>query len=74
MGAVKTLKALSEIPENQRSDDVKNKIEKGAEYILKHHIYKRSHDLNFVAKPGWLKFGFPLMYQTDVLNIFLGKS
>jgi hypothetical protein len=69
MGAVKTFKALSEIPENQRSADVKNMIEKGAEYILKHHIYKRSHDLNHVAKPGWLKFGFPLMYQTDALEI-----
>ena len=69
MGAVKTLKALSEIPENQRSTDVKNTIEKGTEYILKHHIYKRSHDLNLVAKPGWLKFGFPLMYQTDILEI-----
>jgi hypothetical protein len=69
MGALKTLKALSEIPENQRSDDVKNTIEKGAEYILKHHIYKRSHDLNLVAKPGWLKLGFPLMYQTDALEI-----
>jgi len=69
MGAVKTLKALSEIPESQRSTDVKNTIEKGAEYILKHHIYKRSHDLNLVAKPGWLKFGFPLMYQNDALEI-----
>jgi len=69
MGAVKTLKALSGIPENQRSDDVKNTIEKGAEYLLKHHIYKKSHDLNLVPKPGWLKFGFPLMYQTDALEI-----
>jgi hypothetical protein len=69
MGAVKTLKALSEIPDNQRSADVKNTIEKGTEYILKHYIYKRSHDLNLVAKPGWLKFGFPLMYQTDALEI-----
>jgi hypothetical protein len=66
---VKALKALSEIPENQRSADIKNIIEKGVEYMLKHHIYKKSHDLNLVAKPGWLKFGFPLMYQTDALEI-----
>ncbi len=69
LGAVKGLKALSEIPENQRSADVKDMIKKGAEYILMHHIYKRSHDLSLVAKPGWLKFGFPLMYQTDALEI-----
>ena len=69
MGAVKALKALLEIPENKRSADVKNTLEEGVEYILKHHIYKRSHDLDQVAKPGWLKFGFPLMYQTDALEI-----
>jgi hypothetical protein len=69
MGAVKAMKALSEIPENLRSVDVKNMIEAGAEYMLKHHIYKKSHDLNRIAKPGWLKLGFPLMYQTDILEI-----
>ena len=69
MGAVKAMKALSEIPEDQRSADVKNMIETGAEYMLKHHIFKKSHDLNLVAKPGWLKLGFPLMYQTDILEI-----
>jgi hypothetical protein len=69
MGAVKALKALSEIPEGKQSADVKNMLEKGAEYMLKHHIYKKSHDLNQVAKPGWLKFGFPLMYQNDALEI-----
>ncbi len=37
--------------------------------MLIHHIYKRSHDLGRISKPGWLKFGFPLMYQTDVLEI-----
>jgi hypothetical protein len=69
MGAVKAMKALSEIPEIHRSADVRIMIETGAEYILKHHIFKKSHDLNLVSKPGWLKFGFPLMYQTDALEI-----
>ena len=69
MGVVKALKALSEIPFDKRSDDVENTIEKAAEYMLVHHIYKRSHDLSRVSKPGWLRFGFPLMYQTDALEI-----
>jgi hypothetical protein len=34
-----------------------------------HHIFKRSHALEKISKPGWLKFGFPLMYQTDALEI-----
>ncbi|MFC1512236.1 nitrogen fixation protein NifH [Candidatus Latescibacterota bacterium] len=71
MGCIKTLKALSEIPEDKRNDKVKNKIEEAVEYLLKHHIHKRSHDLNRVSKPGWLRFGFPLMYQTDVVEILL---
>ncbi len=69
MGVVKALKALAAIPDNKRSDDVKSTIEAGAEYWLIHHIYKRSHDLSRVSKPSWLKFSFPLMYQTDALEI-----
>ena len=69
MGVVKALKALAEIPFTQRNEKVKNTIEEGVEYLLKHHIYKRSHDLSRVSKPGWLRFGFPLMYQTDILEI-----
>ncbi|MBN1248812.1 MAG: nitrogen fixation protein NifH, partial [Anaerolineae bacterium] len=69
MGAVKALKALAEIPPGERSADVQRTITAGTEYILKHHIHKRSHDLTRVAKPGWLRFGFPLMYQTDALEI-----
>ena len=69
MGAVKTLKAIAEIPEKKRSVIVKQTLEKGAEYFLLHHVFKSSHNLNRVPKPGWLKFGFPLMYQTDALEI-----
>jgi len=69
MGVVKALKALAEIPAEKRSKKVKNTIDEGVEYLFKHHIYKRSHDLQRVSKPKWLRFGFPLMYQTDVLEI-----
>jgi hypothetical protein len=69
MGVVKALKALAEIPVGKRSKDVEQTIREGAEHMLKHHVHKRSHDLSRVSKPGWLRFGFPLMYQTDVLEI-----
>ncbi|HWQ20884.1 MAG TPA: hypothetical protein VN455_13975 [Methanotrichaceae archaeon] len=69
MGAVKALKALSEIPPEKRSPEVQQTIKEGTEYLLKHHIYKRSHDLAKVSKPGWTRFGFPMMYGTDVLEI-----
>jgi hypothetical protein len=69
MGAIKALKALSEIPEEASSPEVKETIVKGAEYFLRHHVHKRSHAPDEVCKPSWLKFGFPLMYQTDALEI-----
>ncbi|MDD5095235.1 MAG: nitrogen fixation protein NifH [Dehalococcoidia bacterium] len=69
MGAVKALKALAEIPVAQRPVKVQSTLQEGVEFILCHHVHKRSHDLARVSKPGWLRFGFPLMYQTDVLEI-----
>lgn len=69
MGAVKALKALSAIPPDRRTDAVNTTIEDGVEYMLIHHIHKRSHDLSKFSKPGWRRFGFPLMYQTNVLEI-----
>ena len=71
MGVVKALKALAEIPPSQRAKDVRRTLEHGVEYILRHHVYKRSHDLTRTSKPGWLRFGFPLMYRTDALEILL---
>lgn len=70
MGVVKALKALAAIPPEQRTNAIDDTIQKAAEFMLLHHIYRRSHDTAKTAKPGWLKFGFPLMYQTDALEIF----
>jgi|AGTN01.3.fsa_nt_gi hypothetical protein len=69
MGVVKALKALSAIPAASRTPEVDNTIRKASEFLLIHHIYKRSHNLNRASKPGWLRFGFPLAYQTDALEI-----
>ncbi len=69
MGAAKALKALAEIPPKKRDAETEVTIKVGAEYFLKHQIYKRSHNLRKVSKPGWLKFGFPLMYQDDALEV-----
>ena len=69
MGAVKALKALAEIPPERRSPEVRRTLAAGVEYLLRHYVHKRSHDLKRDAKPGWRRFGFPLMYQSDVLEI-----
>jgi len=69
MGAVKALKALAEVPPERRTPAMQATVAAGAEYLLRHHVFKRSHDVAKVSKPGWKRFGFPLMYQTDALEI-----
>lgn len=69
MGVVKAMKALTEIPQVDRSEAIRVCLANAAEFMLIHHVHKRSHDLNRLSKPGWSKFGFPLMYQTDTLEI-----
>lgn len=69
MGAVKALKALAAVPEARRTPEIGGAIQRAAEFLLLHRVYKRSHDPSRASKPGWLKFGFPLMYQTDALEI-----
>jgi hypothetical protein len=70
MGIVKALKGLAELGFGH-SAEVDRTLGEGAEWLLKHHVHKRSHDLSRDSKPGWRRFGFPRMYQTDVLEILL---
>ena len=69
MGVVKALKAYGAIPVQRRTAEINAAIEEAAAIMLKHHVFKRSHDTRRVSKPGWRRFGFPLMYQTDALEI-----
>ncbi len=69
MAVAKALKALAEIPAARRTEDVERTLTKGVEFLLAHHVFRKSHDLSKVSKPGWRRFQFPLMYQTDVLEV-----
>ena len=69
MGAVKSLKALAEIPVGQRNNAVNETIKKGAEYLLIHHLYKSSHDPSVAAKRFWANFGFPTLWKIDALEM-----
>ena len=69
MGVVKNLKALAEIPPYKRVNKINNFIEKAVDYMLNHHIYKQSHNLDVAAKQEWTQFGFPLMWKIDALEI-----
>ncbi len=68
MGIVKTVKALAEIPPGRRTPDVRRFLDEAAEYLLKHRVYKRSHDPSTPGKPFWTKLGFPTMWRFDTLE------
>ena len=42
--------------------------DKREDFYIQHHIYKRSHELTRTAKAKWLKFGFPTIWDLDVLE------
>jgi len=71
MGAAKVLKALSHIPEEMRSPDVRRIIQREVGNILDNNIhqYLRNPDGTRKDKAGWKRFGFPLFYQTDALEV-----
>lgn len=71
MGGAKLLRALARIPQNQRSADLDRIIKQEVEIILENGIYRylRNPDGSRKNKAGWKKFGFPLFYQSDALEV-----
>jgi len=68
-GVIKSLKALAELPPSRRSGRVKSTIDEGLDYLLRHHVYRQSHNLKEVSVPAWTQLGFPRLWDTDVLEI-----
>jgi hypothetical protein len=71
MGATKMLRALSMIPAQQRSAEIKAIIGREVESILENGVYRylRNPDGTRKDKAGWRRFGFPLFYQSDALEV-----
>ena len=71
MGAVKSLRALTTIPSELRSSEVKRIIDREVENILENRVFRylRTEDGGRKDKAGWKRFGFPLFYQSDALEV-----
>ena len=71
MGATKVLKAFSSIPKQKRSTKMKKIIALEIETILENKVYRylKNPDDTRKEKAGWKRFGFPLFYQADVLEV-----
>ena len=68
-GVVKALKAAAEIPAQAHTTEITDLIANASEFLLKHRLFKRSHDPTRAARPKWTHFGFPTMWDTDALEM-----
>lgn len=71
MGLCKVLKALSTFPKQYRSKRINAIIGQLVELIFENQIYKylRNPDGTRKEKAGWKRFGFPLFYNSDILEV-----
>jgi len=59
------------IPRGKRSREVEAVIDREVENILENGVYRylRNPDGTRKDKAGWKRFGFPLFYQSDILEV-----
>jgi hypothetical protein len=68
-GAAKVLRALTCRPQHLRTADVEQAIEVGAEFLLAHSPEAAGYPYTKRISSTWFKFGFPLSYWSDVVEI-----
>jgi hypothetical protein len=71
MGASKVLKSFSAIPKEKRPPEMEAIINREVESVLENGVYRylRNPDGTRKDKAGWKRFGFPLFYQSDTLEV-----
>lgn len=66
---IPVLRALQELKTVDNAVPVGKILLEGQEFLLKHHLYKRSHDLTKVMNPRLTKLTFPNFYYIDFLQM-----
>jgi hypothetical protein len=67
-GTICPLEAFSEIDKKQMPKQMQDTIEKAAEFMLMHHLFKADHHNYRVINPSWLTLGFPFFYTYNILR------
>ena len=70
-GAVKSLRALANLPREWQSARVKKSTKAAAEFLLCRELAKGDYPYTVRVSGEWFKFGFPLSYTSDVLEASL---
>lgn len=70
-GAVKAMAALARIPEGERTEEIQTAIDQGVEFLFSGNPATANYPMGYASKPNrsWFKFGYPIGYVTDVLQI-----
>jgi hypothetical protein len=70
-GAVKVMLAFGKLPESKRTKLIDEAINDGVDFLLSQDPVTADYPSGLVGKPSsnWWKFGFPVFYVTDVLQI-----
>lgn len=70
-GGVKVLLALSRLPVEKRSELIKRAIRHGVDFFFSVNPSTADYPNGWASKPSrnWWKFGFPVFYVTDLLQL-----
>jgi hypothetical protein len=70
-GAAKVMLAFSKLPADMHNPLIDRAISRGVEFLFSTDPAKADYPSGYSAKPSgnWWKFGFPIFYITDILQI-----
>jgi hypothetical protein len=70
-GGTKVMLAFSKLPSSQRTPLIKKAIQRGTDFLLSSDPAVAAYPNGWNPKPSgnWWKFGFPVFYVTDILQI-----
>ena len=70
-GATKVMMAFGKLPENRRTHLINDAIQQGVDFLLSTDPVRADWPCGGSEKPStsWWKFGFPVFYVTDVLQV-----
>ena len=70
-GGVKVMMAFGRVRPEKRTPQIERAIQAGMDFLLDHHPEQAGYPNGYAAKPSgnWWKFGFPVFYITDILQI-----
>ncbi len=70
-GGVKVMMALGKVPKEKRTPAITSAIRKGAEFFFSVDPAEATYPTGYSDKPSgnWWKFGFPVFYVTDLLQL-----